>query len=86
MQGLTSDPREVGRWIATPHFEGQPVDVPVDFLVPEAVGSPGRRGARLGDHGKRVARKAKGLEAALVDRSNVVIEALEEDDPRKGGK
>jgi hypothetical protein len=81
--GFTSDPREVGRWIARPQLEGRTVEVPVDFLVPEAVGGGGRRGARLGEHGKHVARKAKGLEAALVDRGKMVIEALEDGDVRK---
>ena len=38
----------------------------VDLLVPEAVGGPGRRGARLGPHGNRAAMKVRGLERALV--------------------
>ena len=37
-------------------------------MVPEAVAGPGRRGVRLGPHGERTARKARGLEGALVDR------------------
>lgn len=41
--------------------------VRVDLMVPEAVAGPGRRGVRLGAHGKRAARKARGLEGALVD-------------------
>ena len=36
----------------------------VDLLVPEAVGGPGSRGARLGIHGNRAARKVHGLEGA----------------------
>jgi hypothetical protein len=43
--------------------------VELDLLVPAAVGGPGRRGARLGAHGQRAARKARGLEGALVDSS-----------------
>lgn len=42
-------------------------DVQIDLMVPEALGGSGRRSARLGPHGTEVARKAKGLEAALVD-------------------
>ena len=38
----------------------------VDLLVPEAVGGPGRRAARLGPHGNRAAMKVRGLEGALV--------------------
>src|SRR5690349_15873131 len=51
--------RRPGTWSRT--------DVHIDLLVPEALGGPGRRGARLGVHGNDVARKAKGLEAALAD-------------------
>lgn len=41
--------------------------VRLDLMVPEAVAGPGRRGARLVGHGSRAARKARGLEGALVD-------------------
>ena len=44
----------------------------VDLLVPEAVGGPGRRGARLGTHGNSAAMKVHGLEGALV--SHIVTE------------
>ena len=57
-------------------------DVELDLLVPEAVGGSGRRGARLGPHGNRVARKVKGLEGALVDSSVVELRSLD-DDPRR---
>ena len=52
-------------------------DVEVDLMVPEALGGGGRRGARLPPHGNSVARKAKGLEGALVDRSDFTIGSLE---------
>lgn len=54
----------------------------VDLMVPEALVGPGSRGARLGVHGKRVARRAKGLEAALVDRDLHTIAALDAGDER----
>ena len=54
----------------------------VDLLVPEALAGGGRRGARLGPHGKRAARRAKGIEAALVDRDMRIIGALDESDDR----
>jgi hypothetical protein len=58
--------------------------VTVDLLVPEALGGPGRRGARLGPpHGNRVARKVKGLEAALVDNTRETIRALGEASARQ---
>jgi len=57
-------------------------DVQIDLLVPSSVGGPGRRSARLGLHGTEVARKAKGLEAALVDHSVIRLAALDERDGR----
>ena len=42
----------------------------VDLLVPEAVGGPGRRAARLGVHGIRAAMKVRGLEGALVSQED----------------
>ena len=50
-----------GAWLS-------PDGIPVDLMVPEALAGAGSRGARLGPHGKRVARRARGLEGALVDR------------------
>lgn len=44
-------------------------EVQIDLLVPASLGGPGRRGARLGVHGTEVARKATGLEAAVIDHS-----------------
>ena len=48
----------------------------VDLLVPEAVGGPGRRAARLGAHGNRAAMKVRGLEGALVSRGVKKITSL----------
>jgi len=56
--------------------------VEIDLLVPEALGGGGRRGARLGTHGNRAARKARGLEATLVDNTPMAIRALEDYDNR----
>jgi hypothetical protein len=52
-------------------------DVRVDLMVPESVAGPGRRGVRLGPHGNHAARKARGLEGALVDRDTREITRLE---------
>jgi hypothetical protein len=57
-------------------------DVQIDLLVPSALGGPGRRGARLGPHGNDVARKATGLEAAVVDHSILRVGALDLADDR----
>lgn len=54
----------------------------IDIMVPEALAGPGRRGAQLGVHGRRAARRAKGLEASLVDRDKRTIGALEASDSR----
>ena len=48
----------------------------VDLLVPEAVGGPGRRAARLGAHGNRAAMKVRGLEGALVSHKVRKITSL----------
>lgn len=55
----------------------------IDFHVPEALAPGGRRGARLGVHGKRTARKARGLEAAVIDNAYTRIAALDETDERE---
>jgi hypothetical protein len=54
----------------------------VDFLVPSSLGGSGRRGAILGTHGTDVARKANGLEAAIIDQSLLRVSAFEESDTR----
>lgn len=54
----------------------------LDVMVPEALAGPGTRGARLGTHGKRAARRAKGLEATLVDRERRTVVALDPADGR----
>lgn len=54
----------------------------VDLLVPDALAGPGRRGARIPGHGNRVARRAKGIEGALVDSEIHSIGALDPADER----
>ena len=56
--------------------------VHIDLLVPAAVSGTGRRSARLGLHGTEVARKAKGLEAAMIDHDIFVLPALDPTDER----
>ena len=74
--------RRVGAWVTTKDVNGDPVNIELDLMVPEAVGGPGRRAARLTGHAKEVARKARGLEAALVDNHIVTITALQTSDRR----
>lgn len=74
---------EPGVWVAVATVDGERLVIPVDLIVPEgAARGGGRRGARLGSHGKRAARQAVGLEAALVDHSPMTVAALEAADPR----
>ena len=80
--GFSADTQHVGTSIMRRPLEGRPVEVKIDLMVPEAVGGPGRRGARLGIHGNRTARKARGLEATLVDQQQRTIESLEDKDDR----
>lgn len=56
--------------------------IPIDLMVPEAMAGGGRRGARIPPHDKRVARKARGLEAALVDYDELEVAALGSNDGR----
>lgn len=80
---LRSGHVEPGIWIAHRSIQDDPVEVPVDLIVPEGVaGRSGRRAARLGDHGRRAARRAVGLEAALVDNAAMRVAALAPSDER----
>jgi len=72
----------VGAWSVSREVGGVITKVEVDLMVPEAVGGAGSRAARLLGHAKHVARKARGLEAALIDRSMRVINALDPADAR----
>jgi hypothetical protein len=73
-----------GIWITTEEVNGEQLIIPIDLIVPEAaaIGAPGRRGARLGAHGNRAARRAVGLEAVLVDHDTMTVAALDPADPR----
>ncbi len=73
---LDPDAPQPGSWLS---HDG----IPVDLLVPEALaGRGGRRGARIPPHSKHAARRARGLEAAVVDHAPMRIGALEPHDPR----
>lgn len=74
---------EPGIWVACAVVNGEPVTIPVDLIVPEGFAAPGgRRGARLGPHGNKAARRAVGFEAALVDKTPMTITALDRADSR----
>ena len=67
-----------GSWINTS-------GIPVDLMVPEQLAGPGgkqARGARIPPHDQKATRRARGLEAALVDHSLIVVTALDRADRR----
>lgn len=70
--GFTPDPRPsaIGSWISSG-------GLPVDLMVPDAVAGAGRRGARVPPHGVTSMRKARGIEATLIDNSTMVIPSLD---------
>lgn len=75
--------KEPGIWRKQVTLDGLEIDVPIDLIVPTEVAPPGgTRGARLPGHGKRAARKTKGLEAALVDNDTMIVVALDPEDHR----
>lgn len=77
--GFEPDPRSsaVGTWISRR-------GVPVDLMVPDAVAGAGRRGMRVPPHDSKAMRRARGLEAALVDNAPILIGALDPAaDPRE---
>ena len=82
--GFELDPTRIGTWATMRRIPGVPheVAVKVDLLVPEALGGGGRRGARIPPHSRYAARKARGLEAALVDRFPMLVGSLEKSDRR----
>ncbi len=74
---------EPGIWVTTRVVAGKDVDLPVDLIVPNDLASKaGRRGARLGPHGKVAARKIPGLEAAILDNDVLDIGGLADGDER----
>lgn len=59
-----------------------PGGIPVDLLVPESLAGAGTRGARIPPHDSKATRRARGLEAALVDFDVLEVAALDPDDHR----
>lgn len=79
--GFYPDPDKVqpGAWLNR-------AGIPVDLMVPEGLAGEGgkkARGARIPPHDKRATRRARGLEAAVVDNELMVVTALDAEDPRR---
>ncbi len=64
-----------GAWVS-------PDGIPVDLMVPESLAGPGTRAARIPPHDKTATRRARGLEATLVDFDEIEVTALNPDDRR----
>ena len=65
--------QQPGAWVS-PH------GIPVDLMVAERLAGPGsRRGVRIPPHSKHSARRAAGLEAALIDQSPMTVDSLSGD-------
>jgi hypothetical protein len=79
---VRTEPDRPGIWGRSVTVDGREETVSVDLIVPEALAGSGRRGARLAGHGKQAAGRAEGLEAALVDRSPLVIRSMDPSDER----
>lgn len=60
----------------------RPDGVPIDLMVPEQLAGRGSRSAEIPPHDKHATRRALGLEAALVDNSELIIASLDPQDSR----
>ena len=79
-RGFTLKQDQVGIWTGERRVEANIITI--DLLVPDSLGGPGSRGARLEGHDYRAARKVRGIEGCLVDKSIVRISSLEPRDQR----
>jgi hypothetical protein len=65
--------QQPGAWMS-------PNGIPVDLMIPEHLAGPGsRRGVRIPPHCKHAARRAAGLEVAIIDHSPMTVESLDGD-------
>lgn len=75
---------EPGTWLRSTVVDGQEHVIPIDLIVPQSsIRAGNTRGARLPIHGKRAAKLAYGLEAALVDQAPMVLMGLAIGDERE---
>ncbi len=76
--GFTRDLRNgvVGTWLSRNL-------VPIDLMIPDAVAGRGRRSVDVPPHDSKSMRRARGLEAALVDNSKRIIAAIDPSTDRR---
>jgi hypothetical protein len=73
-----------GAWHKEVSVEGEPRDIEVDLMVPEALaGGCGSRSVELGPHDRMATRRTRGLEGAVVDNDRMEIAALAPRDLRR---
>ncbi|MHB1130635.1 MAG: hypothetical protein ACYC06_11470 [Ilumatobacteraceae bacterium] len=70
-----NDTGNPGRWLNN-------LGIPVDIMVAERLAGKGTRSAEIPPHGKRTARRTKGIEGCLIDNSQLIVTALDESDLR----
>lgn len=70
---LNAVSKQPGAWLS-------PKGIPVDLMVPEHLAGHGsRRGIRIPPHSTHAARRAAGLEAAIIDHAPMTVESLDGD-------
>jgi hypothetical protein len=79
-RGFALRANQVGIWECARSVDATVVTI--DLLVPDSLGGPGARGARLEGHDYKAARKVRGLEGCLIDRAQLPIASLDAADSR----
>ncbi len=80
---FTLDAQQPGSWHKSVKVDGKDTDIPVDIMVPDGFAPPGgTRSVRIEPHDKMAARKAVGLEGAVIDFDRMDVAALDEADSR----
>ncbi len=81
--GFSIQGDQPGAWVVSVVVDGRIAAIPVDLMVPDAL-SPGggRRSAGIPPHHKMTARKAIGLEAAVLDNDVMDVSSLDASEER----
>jgi hypothetical protein len=73
-----------GVWFKSATVAGMPTQIEIDIMVPAGFAPPGgRRSVRLAPHDRSIARKAVGLEGAVLDNDPIDVSALDGSDLRR---
>jgi hypothetical protein len=80
-----TDRIQPGTWVRAVRVGERELEIPVDLLIPSKFSdrtSPRRRSASIPPHDKMAVRRVEGIELALVDNDQMLIESLEPGDRR----